>query len=92
VHAFEHHLAALVAQRNSKADDAAIVVLRFDRKHGKLRRHGIANKSRPLVTRFIAEHRDHRFGEVTAERRRAERAQAEQQQPVRQRRVPASRA
>src|SRR5262249_54960990 len=69
--------------------DAAIVALRLNRDDGELRRHRIANESRPLVARLVAEHGDHGLGELATDRRRAERAKAEQQKSVRQRRIPA---
>src|SRR5437763_1929202 len=74
VHAFEHDLAALIAQRDGEADNSATVILRFDRYHRELRGHRVADKGRALIARFIAEHGDHGFGQLAADRRRAERA------------------
>ena len=89
MHAFEHHLAPLVVERDGEADDAAVIAFRLDRHDGELRRHGIADESRPFVSRFISEHRHHRLCEFVAERRRAQRAQAKKQKPMRNRRIPA---
>src|SRR5215469_2742293 len=69
MHAFEHHFIALIVERDGEAHDAAIVAFRFDRDDCELRRYGIANESRPLVTRLVAEHGDHGLGEFRADRR-----------------------